>query len=658
MKTNFLLSIALFFCFIIPGKAQQVPGKLQFADLELKFTEGLRRELQAEVDKLTKYPSYFNVKLERAKLYFPIIERIFTEEKVPDDFKYLVIQESALIPDAVSSSNAVGFWQFKKPSAEEMGLRVDKTIDERMNINASTRAAARYLKTNKFYYDNWLYALLAYYAGRGGVKKYIDEKNLGTSRMDLNKKTHWYLKKFLAHKIAVENNLNNIPDPDFHLYEYKYGANKNLNNIASEFAVNENELFSYNKWLRRGKVPYDKDYVVIIPMQGKLQNQDVVAQVPNTPKKKREVEYDIENQDLFPMIEKPEHPDIAIVDINGKAGVIANKTDNMNTLTRLAGISKASFLEFNDLESNDEIEAGQIYYFQPKRNKAKTRFHVVQENETIWDISQKYAIKLHKIKQKNRYRKDETVKLKTGRVLWLRYIRPRSIPIEYKDVPENNQADEQKEYIAKSNDNKNSGQKEANADTSFEKEYAGTGEQKSVKPKEEDVTVIVTQSEQSKETKDKTPDISQKSSTEPNFQNSHMSDKPEKVAKIEESEKQKDITHTVKAGETLYSLSKRYAVEIEDILRWNDINAEKGLQIGQKIEVKLSESNLEHEDPNHNQLKISQSSTKSYIYHKVAAGETMYKIARQYDVTIKEIMEWNDKDKFDVKVGENIKILK
>ena len=63
-----------------------------------------------------------------------MIERILKEEEMPDDLKYLALQESALIPDAVSSSNAVGFWQFKKETAEDYGLTVNDKIDERKNM--------------------------------------------------------------------------------------------------------------------------------------------------------------------------------------------------------------------------------------------------------------------------------------------------------------------------------------------------------------------------------------------------------------------------------------------------------------------------------------------------------------------------------------------
>src|SRR6187402_1867751 len=135
------LFIALFFSATIQAVAQspEVPAKMQFAGMTLTIRDDARREIQKDVDALTQSPKHHNIKIERAKTYFPIIEKVFEEERVPDDFKYLALQESALIADAVSVSNAVGFWQFKDYTAMEMGLRVDRQIDERMNIASSSR---------------------------------------------------------------------------------------------------------------------------------------------------------------------------------------------------------------------------------------------------------------------------------------------------------------------------------------------------------------------------------------------------------------------------------------------------------------------------------------------------------------------------------------
>src|SRR5688572_4406425 len=202
-----LFAAALLLCGVVASNAQtpQVPQKIQFAGMTLVINDDVRAEIQKDVDALTGSPKYFNIKVERARTYFPTIERIFIEERVPTDFKFLVLQESALIADAVSETNAVGFWQFKDFTASEMGLRVDHLVDERMNITASTRAAARYIKQNNYQFNNWVYALQSYQMGAGGVKRMVGDDLDGSRTMEITAETYWYVKKYLAHKVAFED---------------------------------------------------------------------------------------------------------------------------------------------------------------------------------------------------------------------------------------------------------------------------------------------------------------------------------------------------------------------------------------------------------------------------------------------------------------------
>ncbi|MFM7193572.1 MAG: lytic transglycosylase domain-containing protein, partial [Bacteroidota bacterium] len=160
------------------SQSPQVPHKLQFAGMTLAIRDDVRGDIQKDVDALTRSPKYFNIKVERAKTYFPVIEKIFTEEKVPLDLKYLVLQESALIADAVSSSNAVGYWQFKEATATDFGLKVNQRVDERMNIVSATRGAARYFKQSNSYFNNWLLVVQSYQMGIGGTQRLMgDELN-------------------------------------------------------------------------------------------------------------------------------------------------------------------------------------------------------------------------------------------------------------------------------------------------------------------------------------------------------------------------------------------------------------------------------------------------------------------------------------------------
>ena len=199
-KTAPLVFLLVFLPFL--AISQQVPKQMSFGGIQLTFTDYARKQIQANADRLVRSPTYVNILTDRMSLYFPIIERILKEEKVPEATKFLVVQESGLISDAVSSANAVGFWQFKDFTAREMELTVDRRVDERLNIVSATKGAAKYLKTNNHFYNNWVYAVMAYNTGRGGAKKYINESLYGAKKMTIDKKTHWYIKKFLAHVVA------------------------------------------------------------------------------------------------------------------------------------------------------------------------------------------------------------------------------------------------------------------------------------------------------------------------------------------------------------------------------------------------------------------------------------------------------------------------
>ena len=72
--------------------------------------------------------------LKNVSRYFPIIEPILEEEGIPDDFKYLAVIESSLNPLAVSPAGAVGLWQFMSGTAKELGMEVNKIVDERYHI--------------------------------------------------------------------------------------------------------------------------------------------------------------------------------------------------------------------------------------------------------------------------------------------------------------------------------------------------------------------------------------------------------------------------------------------------------------------------------------------------------------------------------------------
>jgi membrane-bound lytic murein transglycosylase D len=400
----------------LSAQAPQVPSRLNFGGLMLEIDAQAKAEIQADVDRMHRSPRYFETMIDRVNLYFPIIERVFREEGLPEDFKYLAIQESALVSDAVSVSNAVGFWQFKMASGQEVGLRVDRQIDERAHIEAATRGAARYLKRNNQSFDNWLYTLLSYNVGLGGALSIIDKKYYGARNMPVTKSTHWYVKKFLAHKIAYEPFLGKKSHPEMALYSLQGRAGQSLNQIAAEYQINPQTLYDYNKWLKTERIPDDKMYQVLLPvshdnraalakLQGRVEPQ-TAQRLPSqsTTKSNPKPDYGLETQKRF-------------IERKGLQAVIGQKGDEVKELAKWGGISKTKFRRYNELLRKEPIKGGMVYYYEKKNRKGESPYHVVQSGEGLWDVSQIQAIRLNRLIRLNRI--DPAEPLQAGRKLHL-----------------------------------------------------------------------------------------------------------------------------------------------------------------------------------------------------------------------------------------------
>ena len=104
--------------------------------------------------------------------------------------------------------------------------------------------------------------------------------------------------------------------------------------------------------------------------------------------------------------------------------------------------------------------------------------------------------------------------------------------------------------------------------------------------------------------------------------------------------------HEVVKGETLYSLSKRYGVTIEEITNANKVLSE-GLKVGQRIKIpaKGIEANVQEGQ-----------TVTSGITHKVAKRETLYSLSKRYGVSVEDICKANPTVARGLKAGQVIVI--
>jgi membrane-bound lytic murein transglycosylase D len=151
--------------------------------------------------------------LQRASTYFPMIEQILAEEGVPDVLKYLAIAESGLNPHAQSRAQAAGIWQFVARTGRQYGLSVDPWVDERLDPEKSTRAAARHLKDLHDRFGDWQLALAGYNCDPGVVQYHVYQYRQRTGQAPsfwdiydkLPEETRNYVPLFTATALIISN---------------------------------------------------------------------------------------------------------------------------------------------------------------------------------------------------------------------------------------------------------------------------------------------------------------------------------------------------------------------------------------------------------------------------------------------------------------------
>jgi len=102
-------------------------------------------------------------------------------------------------------------------------------------------------------------------------------------------------------------------------------------------------------------------------------------------------------------------------------------------------------------------------------------------------------------------------------------------------------------------------------------------------------------------------------------------------------------THTVKSGESAWSIAQKYGVSTNDLLAWNGLSKSSVLKAGQELTVSGSSS--------------GGTSEPKTIIHKTTAGQSPSTIAQKYGVSTSDLFKWNNWSKSHVlQIGEEVAI--
>jgi membrane-bound lytic murein transglycosylase D len=223
----------------------------------------------------------------RSASFFPIFDQQLKELGLPSDLKYITCLETELNNKCVSSANARGIWQLMTDVQEEFGLRVDGTVDERLDLCRGTEAALKDFKRMFKAYENWELTLAGYNCGVGRLgqaMKRAKSKDFDRVKKFLPQETQDYIPKFIAFTYVMKNYRSHDLKPSLPSLDLQcLGAVKTYNFVSLSTVANITDLpyefiMELNPQYAEGYVPENpKGHNIILPRRVMNALQDYVS---------------------------------------------------------------------------------------------------------------------------------------------------------------------------------------------------------------------------------------------------------------------------------------------------------------------------------------------------------------------------------------------
>jgi membrane-bound lytic murein transglycosylase D len=190
-------------------------------------------------DYMKTHGSYLEKMKDWGVPYFNFIESILRQYGLPRELKYIAVIESNLQTNAVSEKGACGPWQLMPGTACQLGLTINKYVDERTDYFKSTNAAAKYLLSLYGQLNDWLLVMAAYNGGMGSVLNAIKKSNsrdFWKLQFYLPEESRDYVKRFIATHYIMEGmggiTTTSATDIDDSLYNNNYNYETNTTTYA------------------------------------------------------------------------------------------------------------------------------------------------------------------------------------------------------------------------------------------------------------------------------------------------------------------------------------------------------------------------------------------------------------------------------------------
>ncbi|MCU0425041.1 MAG: LysM peptidoglycan-binding domain-containing protein [Candidatus Kapabacteria bacterium] len=557
---------------------------------------------------------YFQKWMERTGKWFPMMRKIAREEGAPEEIIYLSMIESGLSPYATSWAKAVGLWQFIKTTGQMYGLGVDYWMDERRDPEKATRAAMRHLKDLYNELGDWHLALAAYNCGIGGVRRAISRSGLSQPnywdiRPYLPKETRNYVPLYIAAaKVCLNPEAYGFTNIQF---EERFNYDVVQINEAVDFrvlsrcaGVSEETLQDLNPELvRQSTPPYSDQYQLKIPVGTK---STFVAN--------------------YEKMSKSEKHSWTMHEVTG--------SETLASIAKKYGISSSVIAAANDLTGKKKrISVGTMLRIPTDGRYAAPSKDEEEEEE---DGTPSQAVSANTKEKRSGDKADKTEKPeKTKTELAAKsdaddvQHRPAPPPPNSKKIEHEVVAGETLYSIAARYDVRLSDMRNWN-NIPYNSDKVSLGD---------NLTLYVDKNYR------------------PESANTNVAAKPG------------TLKHTVKQGETLAQIADDYGITVDELRKSSKMRSNGRIYVGQTLVLPVTASNQvakqtqsatkESETPA-TEPKVATASTtapagKPTVY-RVKIGEKLTDIAERYNVTTRDISQWNSLRGTFIKPGMDLKI--
>ena len=362
------------------------------------------KKVQTMIRFYTKKPEYLERSLNRGKLYLYHIVTELERRNMPLELALLPMVESAYQPYARSPKLAAGLWQFIPATGRRYKLSMDYWHDQRYDPVAATRAALDYLqdlvKMHQDYDDKWFLALASYNWGENNVKRKLRQNKAAGKKTDFwsirkPKETANYVPSLLAMvEIVRDPGKYNVKLPAIAHTPYFEAVRLRRPidlGIAARLAdISMEELYALNGGLKRWLRPPQAPARLLVP----------VAKAPALRQKLEEL---ADDEWLRIKKHKVARGD-KLITVAARYALDVNLLKAINPYLRNRQPRVGEVLDIPQPEFNRAHYAARNSGNELRPVTGERLVHKVKSGESLWLIARKYGTTVARIKQWNNKR--------------------------------------------------------------------------------------------------------------------------------------------------------------------------------------------------------------------------------------------------------------